>query len=80
MLQTIEAILEPSGEVRLLEAVRVSGPTRALLTILETPNQEHRGNAAALLNRLRNNPVTPECRRGEHEIDQQIQHERNAWE
>ncbi len=80
MLRTIEAILEPSGEVRLLEQVHVSTPARALLTILETPGDPERGSPAALLKRLRNNPLTPECRRSEQEIDEQIQRERNAWD
>ncbi|CAA9893011.1 hypothetical protein METHB2_920003 [Candidatus Methylobacter favarea] len=35
MLKTVEAILEPSGEVRLLEPVHVSRPSRVLLTLLK---------------------------------------------
>ena len=80
MLQTIEAILEPSGEVRLLEPVHVSRPSRALLTILETPTAHERGSAAALLQRLRDNPLSPEYCRSAEEIDAQIEQERNAWE
>ena len=38
------------------------------------------GSAAALLQRLRDNPPPPECRRREEEIDAQIEQERNAWE
>ena len=34
-MRTVEAILEPNGEVRLVEEVRVSSPRRALVTILE---------------------------------------------
>ncbi|MFZ4703831.1 MAG: hypothetical protein ACOYMG_27620, partial [Candidatus Methylumidiphilus sp.] len=56
MLQTVEAIIEPSGEVRLLEAVHIQTPKRALLTILETASTE-RGSAAAILQRLRDNPL-----------------------
>ena len=80
MLQTVEAILEPSGEVRLLEPVHVSRPSRVLLTLLETPTEPERGNAAALLQRLRDNPLPQECRRSAKEIDAQIEQERNAWE
>jgi hypothetical protein len=80
MLQTVEAILEPSGEVRLLEPIRVSAPCRALLTVLETPAAPERGSAAALLKCLRENPLPPECRRTAEEIDAQIEQERNAWE
>jgi len=35
MMQTLEAVIEPGGTVRLLEPVRVTAPKRALLTILE---------------------------------------------
>ncbi len=80
MPQTIEAILEPSGMVRLLESVHVSMPVRALLTILETPADTGHGNAALLLQRLRDNPLPPECRRSEAEIDRQIEQERDSWE
>ena len=80
MLQTIEAILEPSGEVRLLESVHVSRPSRVLLTILETPTAPERGSAEVLLQRLRDNPLLPEYRRSTEEIDAQIGQERNAWE
>jgi hypothetical protein len=34
-MKTVEAIIEPSGEVRLVEPVHVSSPRRALVTILE---------------------------------------------
>ena len=38
-MKTVEAIIEPSGEVRLAEPVCVASPRRALVTILdETPN------------------------------------------
>jgi hypothetical protein len=34
-MKTVEAIIDPSGIVRLVEPVQVSSPTRALVTILE---------------------------------------------
>ena len=34
-MKTVEAIIEPTGEVRLVEPVHVSSPRRALVTILE---------------------------------------------
>jgi hypothetical protein len=34
-MRTIEAIIEPNGEVRLAESVQLSSPRRALVTILE---------------------------------------------
>lgn len=35
MLQTIEAVIEPDGQVHLLETVLLPGARRALVTILE---------------------------------------------
>ena len=40
-MKTVEAIIEPTGEVRLIEPVRVSVPTRALVTILEETPERH---------------------------------------
>ena len=34
-MKTVEAVIEPSGEVRLIEPVHVTSPRRALVTILE---------------------------------------------
>lgn len=34
-MKTVEAIIEPTGEVRLVEPVHVSSPRRAFVTILE---------------------------------------------
>lgn len=84
MLQTIEAIIEPSGAVRLLEEVHFSSPKRALVTVLETPANDsaarERGNAAAILKFLKDNPLPLECRRSAEEIDAGIEAERNAWD
>lgn len=52
MPQTIEAILEPSGHVRLLEPIQVTAPSRVLLTLLETPADSKLGSAAVLLKLL----------------------------
>lgn len=39
MLQTVEAIVEPSGAVRLLEELHVDHPCRAVVTLLEGGTQ-----------------------------------------
>jgi hypothetical protein len=45
-MKTVEAIIEPTGEIRLLEPMHVASRTRALVTILdEAPN----AHEAALL-------------------------------
>lgn len=35
MIRTVEAVIDPSGHVRLLADVHLSAPRRALVTILE---------------------------------------------
>ena len=37
MIQTVEAVVDAHGHVRLLEDVTISGPRRALVTILDEP-------------------------------------------
>jgi len=37
MIQTVEAVVDASGKVRLLGEVSVPGPRRALVTVLEEP-------------------------------------------
>ena len=40
-MKTVEAIIEPNGEVHLVELVHVLTPHRALVTILEEAPAEH---------------------------------------
>lgn len=40
MIRTIEAIIDDSGQVRLAEPLRVTGPHRALVTVLDEPPAE----------------------------------------
>lgn len=40
MIQTVEAVLEPDGRVRLLEEVEITGPRRVLVTILDEPGDD----------------------------------------
>ena len=37
MIQTVEAVVDADGHVRLLGAIHVNGPRRALVTVLEEP-------------------------------------------
>ena len=37
MIQTIEAVIDARGQVRLLSEISVTGPRRALVTILDEP-------------------------------------------
>jgi hypothetical protein len=47
MIQTVEAVVDGQGRVRLLEPVQVDGPRRALVTVLDEP-AEVPGEAALL--------------------------------
>jgi len=47
MLQTVEAIVEPSGTVRLLEQLHVDHPCRAVVTLLEAATHEPDARAVA---------------------------------
>ena len=37
MIQTVEAVVDAGGRVRLLGELHISGPRRALVTVLEEP-------------------------------------------
>jgi hypothetical protein len=37
MIQTVEAVVDANGQVRLLGEVRITGPRRALVMVLEEP-------------------------------------------
>jgi hypothetical protein len=37
MIQTVEAMIDPGGHIRLLAEVKIASPRRALVTILEEP-------------------------------------------
>lgn len=47
MIQTVEAVVDASGHVRLLTPLQIAGPRRALLTVLEE-SAELPGEAALL--------------------------------
>lgn len=85
MSHAIPAILEPSGQVRLLESVRVAVPTRVLVTIpgadgFTNDSKSALGDTQALLKLLRENRLPQEARLSAEEIDGQIEAERNAWD
>jgi hypothetical protein len=48
MIQTVEAVVSPEGAVRLLKPMRMDGPRRALVTILEDEPSPY-GSECALL-------------------------------
>jgi hypothetical protein len=82
MLRAIEVIIEPNGVIRPLEALHVTTPTRAILTLETQPPSEppEKGSAAAILQFLQVHPLPLEHQRTATEIDQQINEERSAWD
>lgn len=82
MLQTVEAEVDVNGNVRLLEPLRVTKPTRALLTLLEdtTAPVVDQGNAAELLELLRSPEFANRRSYPPEVIEAQIQENRNSWE
>jgi hypothetical protein len=49
MLQTVEAVIERDGQVRLLEPLNLPESRRAIVTVLPEPADEAGAGAAALL-------------------------------
>ena len=86
MWQTVAAEIDITGNVKLLEKIRVDKPRRALLTILdeaevvESEVAATPGNTAALLEFINspffaNRPSYPMA-----EIEAEIEEARNSWE
>ena len=83
MLQTVEAEIDVHGNVRLLEPVRVTRKTRAIVTVLEETNgnsQETKGNSKQLLELLKSPEFANRKSYSAEEIEAQIEEARNSWD
>jgi hypothetical protein len=82
MLQTVEAEIDVDGNVRVLEPLHVTKPTRALLTLLEDASAPagNQGNVAELLKLLHSPEFANRRSYSPEEIEAQIEENRNAWE
>ena len=82
MLPTVKAEVDTDGTVRLLEPLRVTKISRALVTLLDTENVAAgpKGNAAEVLKFLRENRLPEYARPGAEEIEAQILEARESWE
>jgi hypothetical protein len=82
MLQTVKAEVDVDGNVRLLEPLRVTKPSRALVTLLDTEegSVSHNGNAADVLKFLQEHRLPDEARPSAEEIEAHIQEARESWE
>lgn len=82
MLQTLEAEIDVNGNVHLREPVRITKPTRALVTLLEEipASTSSQGNIAAVLRLLRSPEFANRKSYSAAEIDAQIEENREAWD
>ena len=81
MLQTVEAEIDVNGNVHLREPIRITKPTRALVTLLEdvAPTADT-GNIVAVLSLLRSPEFANRKSYSVEEIEAQIQENRESWE
>lgn len=49
MHETLEAVIDENGQIRLLEPLNLSHPTRALVTVLEAKSADETANEPAVL-------------------------------
>jgi len=82
MLRTVEAEVNIDGSVRLLEPLRVTKTSRALVTLLDTENvsASQKGNAAEVLKFLQENRLPAYARPRAEEIEAQITEARESWD
>lgn len=83
MLRTVEAEIDVDGKIELLEPVRVTRKTRAIVTLLEETNgekQEEKGNSKKILELLRSPEFANRKSYSAEEIEVQIDEARNSWE
>lgn len=81
MLTTVEAEIDTSGNVRLLEPVEVKKTTRAIVTLLEDANgAESDSNGNEIVNLLKNPEFANRKSYSTEEIEARIEELRNSWE
>lgn len=82
MLQTVEAEVDVDGKVKLLEPLRVTKKTRAIITLLEEANgkQERKGSSSQIIELLNRPEFANRKSYSVKEIDAQIDEARNSWE
>ncbi len=79
MLQTVEAEIDVSGQITLLEPLRVSKKSRAIITILEESNgdMQEKGNSKKILELLRSPEFANRKSYSAEEIEEQIDETRD---
>lgn len=82
MLQTVEGIIDVDGQIRWLEPLRISQPSRVIVTVLQDHNgvPQPKGNAGKALRSLRKNRLPDAARPTVAEIEAQITEARESWD
>ncbi len=82
MLQTVEAEIDANGQIRLLEPLRVSKKSRAIVTVLEEPNSDfkEKENSKQISELLRSPEFANRKSYSAKQIEAQIDEARNSWE
>ncbi|HYE72560.1 MAG TPA: hypothetical protein VEF04_04480 [Blastocatellia bacterium] len=83
MLQTVEGIIDVDGQIRWLEPLHVTKPSRVLITLLPDTNGSHvkpEGNIAALQAFLQSPEFVNRPVGSAEEIEAQIQEIRDSWD
>jgi hypothetical protein len=82
MLQTVEAKVDTDGRVHLLEPLRVSKTSRALVVLLDSENglSSQKGDATEVLKFLRENRLPGSARPSAEAIEAQITEARESWD
>ena len=83
MYQSIEAIVEPSGVVRLLETVPLTQPTRAVVTFLEPSSPIPAATipvTSSIVTWLDSNALPPAAIRSHQDIEDSINELQHAWD
>lgn len=82
MLTTVEAEIDVNGNVRLLEPLSLSKPSRAIVTILEEKNGngDDKGNGQKVLELLKSPEFANRKSYSDKEIEARIEELRNSWE
>ena len=82
MLQTVEGIIDVDGQIRWLEPLRVSQPSRIIVTLLQDHDSASpsKGKAERALRSLRKNRLPEAARPTVAEIEAQIIEARESWD
>jgi hypothetical protein len=82
MLQTVEAKVDADGSVHLLEPLKLTKSSRALVVLLDSENGSagKKGSADEVLRFLRENRLPEGARPSAEEIAAQVAEARESWD